>query len=349
MNSPETQDFRAMTADTIGKDLLGALVTEIKLLPDVWPKMSKSKQDDVIDRLRARVYSNVRMAVHMLAAEGRIVVAGDLDQITIKDGVKAVVKFGSNAVNLQQLYSEAGKAVLIVVANAGDHILGMDEIQGEADQRAMDLGNEYDPKGDGKGMDGNVVDADVVEETKALPAPGSSGPTKEQLEDAYEDGYQAAYDGKKQSDSPFLTKGWPFPVDARQTYWVDGWKQWHKDNQTKTAKLGELPNEHGVYVCEPDEMLEWKANKSHVEIKLLELETGTWLYAMSIQIGTSSSSGPLKPSADDVNSREEALRQAQKRLYEITAKGENSGLKGKEFNDFRTWVYDLVAQEEQPE
>ena len=32
MNAP--QDFRAMTADSIGKDLLSALVTEVKLLPE---------------------------------------------------------------------------------------------------------------------------------------------------------------------------------------------------------------------------------------------------------------------------------------------------------------------------
>jgi hypothetical protein len=98
MNAP--QDFRNMTADSLGKDLLSALVTEIKLLPDPWVKLSKKKQDDVIDRLRSRVESNVKMAVHLLAAEGRTVVAGDLDQITIKDGVKAVVKFGFGAANL---------------------------------------------------------------------------------------------------------------------------------------------------------------------------------------------------------------------------------------------------------
>lgn len=34
----KSQDFRRITAETAGKDLLGALVTEIKLLPDAWPK-----------------------------------------------------------------------------------------------------------------------------------------------------------------------------------------------------------------------------------------------------------------------------------------------------------------------
>jgi ribosome modulation factor len=149
MNAPEVKAVLGMTSDTIGKDLLSAVVQEIKMLPDVWAKIAKAKQDDVIDRLRNRVETNVKMAVHLISAEGRTVVAGDLDQITIKDGVKAVVKFGSSAPNLHELYEASGKAVLVVVANPAQHTGGMDEIKGESDQRAMDLGHEYDPNGDG--------------------------------------------------------------------------------------------------------------------------------------------------------------------------------------------------------
>lgn len=98
----EFNELLGMTAESLGRDLLGALVQEIKLLPDVWPKLSQKKQDDVIDRLRSRVQHNVTMAVHLIASEGRTVVQGDLDQISIKDGVKAVVKFGSGAPNLHE-------------------------------------------------------------------------------------------------------------------------------------------------------------------------------------------------------------------------------------------------------
>jgi hypothetical protein len=154
----------SMTSETIGQDILGALVTEIKLLPDVWQKLSEKKQNDVIDRLRARVEHNVKMAVHLIASEGRTVVAGDLDQITIKDGVKAVVKFSSAAANLHELYDCSGRAVLVVVANPAQHTGGIDSVKGESDQRAMDLGHEYDPNGDGNGMDdGKTIDVLVIE------------------------------------------------------------------------------------------------------------------------------------------------------------------------------------------
>lgn len=213
-NDKHYQETLEMTADTVGRDLLQALVQEIKLLPDVWPKMSKSKQDDVIDRLRERVETKVKMAVHLISAEGRTVVAGDLDQITIKDGVKAVIKFSASAPALHELYESSGKAVLVVVANPAQHTGGMDEIRGESDQRAMDLGHEYDPNGDGKGMEGgDVVDVTAIEHK----------PLEAEKQQAYGDGQIAAQEGKPQSDCPLM-------AGELCIEWVKGWKAWHEEH-----------------------------------------------------------------------------------------------------------------------
>ncbi|MFM0630727.1 ribosome modulation factor [Paraburkholderia xenovorans] len=212
-----------MTADTVGRDILQALVLELKLLPDVWTKLSEAKQNDIIDRIRARVQANIAMAVHTLASAGRTVVAGDLDQITIKDGVKAVIKFGANAPSLHELYDAQSKAVLVVVASAGDHTTGMDEVRGEGDQRGLDLGGEYAPNSDGEGMNGptglnadDVVDA----EFKAI----EHQPLQEELDAAEEAGYIAASEGKPQSDCPVM-------AGALCIAWVKGWKQWHEEQQ----------------------------------------------------------------------------------------------------------------------
>lgn len=343
MNAP--QDFRQMTAETVGKDILQALVMELKLLPKPWPEIPQKKQDDIIDRLRSRVESNVKMAVHLLASQGRTVVAGDLDQITIKDGVKAVVKFGSGAANLHELYDVAGKAVLVVVANAGDHTIGMDEIQGESDQRAMDLGHEYHDN-DGGGMDGASNDGNVVEgEVLGLPSPDQVKPSDEELDKAFDDGYDAAEAGKPESDCPVIRS-------ELVIEWIRGHKAFHEgasteETTTKTAKLGELPNDAGVYVCEPDETLQWGSKKDHVVITLLELETGKWLYATRIQIGTNHSSGPLCLRHGSADSRDDALRLVRGKLVNLYAKGEDSGLKGKALKEFTDWVNNLVDDEEE--
>jgi len=233
MNKEQSQDFRQMTAETVGKDLLGALVQEIRLLPDVWPKLPKAKQDDVIERLRNRVEENVKMAVFTIAAQDRTVVAGSLEQITIKDGVKAVVKFGIKAPNLDGLYEAAseGKDVLVVVAGIKDYTGGMNEVQGENDQRAMDLGHEYNDN-DGGGMD-DVSDVDTdTGEIKGLPAPDQVKPTEEEMQQSYEDGYLAAAQGKQKSDCPIIRS-------ELVAEWVKGWGAWHEEN-AETAEEVEV-------------------------------------------------------------------------------------------------------------
>ncbi|MBU9293066.1 cell division protein FtsK [Burkholderia multivorans] len=211
-----------MTAETIGKDLLSALVTEIKLLPDLWVKLSEKKQNDVIDRLRARVEHNVKMATHLIASDGRVVVQGDLVQITIKDGVKAAVEFSSAAPNLHDLYDAQGKAVLLVVANAAAHTGGMDEVRGESDQRGLDLGREYTDD-DGDGMDARHADGDDVVDAEFREVPKlGDGPTQAQIEEQRQAGRQAAAEGKPESECPVMA-GELFIA------WVKGWKEWHEE------------------------------------------------------------------------------------------------------------------------
>lgn len=337
----EVTKLLSMTSDSVGRDILQALVQEMKLLPDLWIKLSKKKQDDVIDRLRERVRANVQMAVHSLASQGRTVVAGDLDQITIKDGVKAVVKFGPNAANLHELYEASGQAVLVIVANPEDHTGGMDDIKGEKDQRGLDLGHEYDPNGDGKGMpsnDGNVVDVLAIEKK----------PLTTELQKAWDDGYDAAEAGKPQHDFIHI-----FDV-ALRAEWLKGWKTYHEEKDipdlvTKpdvaTKKLGEMPNEFGVYTCEPDEVVTWGDKKNNVAIELLELQDGNWLYAININIGDNHSSGPLCIRHGMAISRNEALRAVRGQLVQIYARGEACGLKGKQYNDFTKFVNGLLDDE----
>lgn len=172
MNAPhEIKAVLGMTAETIGKDLLGALVQEVKLMPDVWPKLSEQKQADIIERLRNRVETNVKMAVHLIASEGRTTCVADLEGVTIKDEIKATFKVArSNEYeSMQHLFDSVGKACLLLVANVGAHIGGMDEVQPDPDQPGLDIGGEYRDD-DGAGIDGTVIDGEAIE-VPGLPAP----------------------------------------------------------------------------------------------------------------------------------------------------------------------------------
>jgi len=226
-NMNEINELNIETSETIGVDLLNALVQEIKLLKKPWEKLSQNQQDDLIDRLRDRIGTNVARAVHMIAAAGRVIVQGDLEQVTIKDGVKAVVKFSPKQPNLHEMYEAQGKQVLLVVADAKQFVTGMENVTGEPDQRGIDLGHEYDPNGDGKGMpgddDSNVVDTEAVQIEHQ--------PLESELNQAYDDGYQAAQDGKPESDCPRM-------AGALCIEWVKGHKAWHYDNAANEDGAG---------------------------------------------------------------------------------------------------------------
>ncbi len=218
----ETKETLGMTVTTIGKDLLSALVSEIKLMPKSWPELSKDRQDDVIDRLRARVETNVKMAVHLLNSQGRVTIPADLEQFVSKDGVKVVFKVSPHAAGIVELMQATGKTCLLVVADADDHLLGMDEVTGEPDQRAFDLGHEYHDN-DGGGME-QSPEADQL----GLPSPDKAKPSTNELEQAWDDGYEAAEGGKPESDCPIIRS-------ELVAEWIRGWKAWHEENGEQAA------------------------------------------------------------------------------------------------------------------
>jgi len=214
MSTPE-KNTMAMTASAVGADLLGALLQEIKLMPDVWPKLSQTKQDDIIERLRKRVIHNVQMATHLIASDGRICVKAELEQITVKDGIKGVVIMSKNDPHRHLVMDAQGKTVLLAVADAEDHMGEIAAVRGEPDQRAMDLGQEYDPDSDGKGMDGGQPGpGDDVSDARILSL--TDGPLESELEEAYQDGYQAYLEGKEKSECPVMRH----ELVAK---WIAGW------------------------------------------------------------------------------------------------------------------------------
>ncbi|SFB68922.1 Ftsk gamma domain-containing protein [Cupriavidus sp. OV038] len=220
-HSPEMRDTLNMTAGTVGRDLLSALVLEMKMMPSIWAKMSQKKQDDIIERLRNRVDTAVKMAVHLIAANGRTVLQGDLDKVTIHNGTQATIKFGKAAPGLLELATAQGQAVLLVVSgNPETFTGGMDEVRGEADQRGLDLGREY-ADDDGAGMPPATDGDDVVDaEFKVLGI--DHQPLQDELNAAFEAGATAAAEGKPESACPVMAG--PLCIE-----WVKGWKAWRED------------------------------------------------------------------------------------------------------------------------
>lgn len=114
-----------------------------------------------------------------------------------------------------------------------------------------------------------------------------------------------------------------------------------EESAPKTKKLGVLPNKHGVYTCEPDEINKWSSKNDYAEIELLELENGIWLHAINTRDSQGGFSSPLTLRHGKTESREEALlatRETLERLF--------NHLKGAALNSFKLWISGLTPTAE---
>lgn len=122
-----------LAADTMRGDLISLVIDELKAAPDCWQKLSHDQQDEVIHRTTQRIDSAVKQAVLIIASDGRKVITSTLEQITAKDGIKAVCVLGKHDPNRHELLDSVGKDVLIVVADT-EQYRGGEVPQADPDQ-----------------------------------------------------------------------------------------------------------------------------------------------------------------------------------------------------------------------
>lgn len=141
MSENNTTDAKEMASETIAGDLLRMVLGELRLMPDIWHKLSEKEQTKIIERCRERVMKNVREAVKLVASAGRVCVTGDLKKVSMSDKVEAVFALPMRDPSLAELCEARGKACLIVVASADEHMGGVDTAVADPDQRELpDIG-----------------------------------------------------------------------------------------------------------------------------------------------------------------------------------------------------------------
>ena len=129
-------DIKEIASRELQKNLVESLLAQVKLMPKPWRELTEAEQSDCIDAFKRTTKIATDCAVRLIASNGATVVVGDLDSITIKDGVKAVIKVASDAENLEALYKASGLQVLITVAGQITDE-GLDDIKPDPDQKDM--------------------------------------------------------------------------------------------------------------------------------------------------------------------------------------------------------------------
>lgn len=139
-------DVKDFAAEEMGKKLLESLIGVVQSIKRPWNEMTQSEQDDAIGKMRFAVKVATTQAVRLIGSNGATHVVGTLDQITIKDGVKAVVQIGKNAENLPALFEAQGGEVMIVCGGGQDYLKDIDKVKGEPDQGSFEMDEPAAPE-----------------------------------------------------------------------------------------------------------------------------------------------------------------------------------------------------------
>jgi len=119
---------------SVGKQLLAALVDEIRQQTKPWSELTQFEQNQVIYRLKNRVRNEVVEAVNIIAAAERPVLQATVEQVVFKGGIKATLVMNAGDPAAHDLADAAGHRVLIVITKPDEDTEGMDDIEGEKDQ-----------------------------------------------------------------------------------------------------------------------------------------------------------------------------------------------------------------------
>lgn len=132
-------------AAVLGRDILAAMVQQVKLQPDHWHRMNEATQAKQIDQMRGRVREIVMHAVRVMIGGGQFKSVGvELESLTFKDGLKGQFVIPKGADGRHELADAVGGHVLIVLADANSYMQRMEEVKEAADQLEL-FGGDYDP------------------------------------------------------------------------------------------------------------------------------------------------------------------------------------------------------------
>ncbi|HEY1772474.1 MAG TPA: hypothetical protein VGH91_04700 [Gammaproteobacteria bacterium] len=133
----QQQTIDKMTSDTLLGSLMQLVHQELVVMQKPWQAMTEEEQADAIHRIEMSLRQAVTKATKLLASDDRANAMATLEQLVLKDGIKAVLKLPKDTGSTQFLADAVGKSVLVVFIDADAHMSGADAVQPDPNQRAL--------------------------------------------------------------------------------------------------------------------------------------------------------------------------------------------------------------------
>jgi len=137
------EDVIEATQRTLSSLMLQTLCDLTRNMQMPWQQMTEDQQREWLDRAGTQTDDIIKKAVRLIAAEDRPIIYAELEQITIKDGVKGVFKMAMSNPNRHTLYDFQGKNNLILIDDSDEYTGGHD-IEPDPQQPELGLDEEVE-------------------------------------------------------------------------------------------------------------------------------------------------------------------------------------------------------------
>lgn len=132
----EPDEARDFARETLLGNVMEAAMKQMRSIEVPWTKMKEADQRKVISEVKEDVVYAILGAVDLICSDNRTRFRAKVDQVTFKDGVKAVLLMGNDECS-HELADAAGGTVLVVIEDPGRYISGDGMPTADADQSAL--------------------------------------------------------------------------------------------------------------------------------------------------------------------------------------------------------------------
>lgn len=152
---PEPQSAANLAAETLGRDMLDALVQELDRMPEAWPRMAQHQQEQTIRRLEVTVRNLIRDALAILLQGEYPACRAVVESVQFKDGIKAVIKVARTEHSRYELAEHVGTPVVVVLHNPERYYERMETVKSQKGQGSL-FDGPRDPNDAVQGMDADA-------------------------------------------------------------------------------------------------------------------------------------------------------------------------------------------------
>lgn len=142
----------AMTAATMGHDIVAAMLHELRTLPDMWTRLNEDTQQKSIERMKDKATTMVRQALTFMLASDFKAVPAKLESVGKKGSIRAAITVDAKATYRHALFDAEGQHVIVLMADPAEWFTRMDEIKAKGNQLELfDPDANYNPAVDQPG------------------------------------------------------------------------------------------------------------------------------------------------------------------------------------------------------